>query len=161
MRMALGLGKKWLCSICICLLHRNITNCFTIACHLCPGAALMQRFQTDTFVCTLGQDSVSQIAFQLIMFISLPLRVSNVEEHWDNKMDVFNYTFSLLGKTVKNCLCNFHCCHKFSGSTIYFWDLLCHVFVGHEDFDISSKFTGDKACTEESPELCNSPFPKI
>lgn len=72
----------------------------------------MQRFQTDTFVCMLGQDSVSQIAFQLVMFISLPLRVTSAEEPWENKMDIFNYIFSFIGKTVENCLCNFHYCYK-------------------------------------------------
>lgn len=111
----------------------------------------------------LGQDSVSEIVFQLIMFISLPLRETNAEEPWENKMVVFNYIFSFLGKTVENCLCNFHCCCKFSRktSTVYFWDLLCHVLVGHDDLDIGSKFTGDKAFTEGAQELYKSLFPKI
>lgn len=82
----------------------------------------MQRLQADTFVCVLGQDSVSQTAFQLLMLISLPLRVFNAEEHWENKMDIFNCIFSFRGKTVQICLSNFHCCYKFLGrtSTVYF-----------------------------------------
>lgn len=94
------------------------------------------------------------------MFISLPLRVTNAKEHWENKIDIFNYIFSFLGKTVKICLCNFHCCYIFSGrtSTVYFWDLLCHILVDHEDFDISWNFTSDKVLLKE-PQNCVTPCP--